>query len=117
MSYLIVGLAGMLGSAARYSLSKLIGKYNNRAYPWATFLINITGAFLLGVVSAFNFNNTAYILAVEGFLGAFTTFSAFMYDGACLIRNNKYLSSVTYIGATIILGVVGFSLGYVWFLG
>jgi len=110
--YIIVGIGGILGSIARYSAGKLIGKYNSSAFPWATFLINILGALLLGVVSALNPNNLLYLLVGEGFLGAFTTFSTFMYEGVSLIKNDKYLNAALYIGITVILGIAGFGLGY-----
>lgn len=52
------------------------------------------------------------MIAAGGFLGAFTTFSTFMYEGVNLIKNNKYLNAVIYIAATIIIGSIGFGLGY-----
>lgn len=112
MSYIIVGLGGIFGSVARYSVGRLIARYNSTAFPWATFLVNILGALMLGAVSALDVNNTIYLAVGEGFLGAFTTFSTFMYEGFNLIHSNKYLNALIYICTTIALGIVSFILGY-----
>ncbi|MDF2892377.1 MAG: CrcB-related protein [Clostridia bacterium] len=113
MSFIIVGIGGMLGSVARYSAGQLVGRYHHSAFPWATFLVNIVGALLLGAVNALNFNNGLYLLLGEGFLGAFTTFSTFMYEGVSLIKSNQYLNVAIYIVITLILGIAGFGLGYI----
>lgn len=112
MTFIIVGVGGMLGSVARYSVGRLISRYSKSAFPFATFLINIIGALLLGIVSARHGSGRLYLLAGEGFLGAFTTFSTFMYEGFDLIKSNKYLNAALYVLATFVLGILGFALGY-----
>ena len=112
MSYIAVGLGGVLGSVSRYALGKSISRYNRTTFPWATFLINVLGALLLGVVSAIHAGNMLYWTVGEGFLGAFTTFSTFMYEGFSLFNNNKYLNAFIYIATTIVLGIAGYSTSY-----
>lgn len=112
MSYIIVGIGGILGSVARYSVGRIIGRHNSTGFPWATFLVNITGALLFGAISALNLNSMMYLLAGEGFFGAFTTFSTFMYEGVRLIKGNKHLDAAIYICITMILGIISFRLGY-----
>lgn len=113
MTFIIVGIGGMLGSMTRYSLGRLINKYIKKtSFPYATFTINIVGAFMLGVVSALYSSGQAYMFAGEGFLGAFTTFSTFMYEGFELIKNDKYLNAAIYVTSTLVLGTIGFCLGY-----
>jgi CrcB protein len=114
MSFLMVGIGGMLGSVARYDLGMRINKYSKSAFPYATFIINITGALLLGIVSAMHDSGQLYLLLGEGFLGAFTTFSTFMYEGVNLIKDNKHLNAFLYIIATVIIGSIGFVIGYYW---
>lgn len=114
MNYILIGIGGMLGSIARYDAGRLIKRYSKSSFPYATFLINITGALLLGMVSRQVSSRQLYLLIGEGFLGAFTTFSTFMYEGFDLIKDNKYLNAVLYISATIVLGCIGFSVGYYW---
>lgn len=111
MAYLLVGLGGAFGSLARYRLGKLISIKINSRFPFGTFVINITGAFLLGVVSSKIGNTNWYLLLADGFLGAYTTFSTFMYEGFNLFIGKEMLNAFTYIFASLILGVLGFVLG------
>ena len=78
-----IGVAGALGALARYGLDELIGRRTG-AFPWGIFVVNITGAFLIGLmVEALEprFEDSWVRLAVvTGFLGAYTTFSTFSLD-------------------------------------
>ena len=78
-----IAVAGALGALARYGLDELIGRRTG-AFPWGIFVVNVTGAFLIGVmVEALEprFEDSWVRLAVvTGFLGAYTTFSTFSLD-------------------------------------
>ncbi len=97
MSFLIVGVGGILGSITRYLLSKAISRNFKRAFPFATFFINISGAFLLGIVSTSGAGSNIKLLLADGFLGAYTTFSTFMYEGFNLFKGNKTGNALVYI--------------------
>jgi CrcB protein len=112
MDFLLVGIGGIFGSIARYDLGRLISQYSKSSFPYTTFIINIIGALLLGAVSARHGDGRLYLLLGEGFMGAFTTFSTFMYEGVCLIRGSKHVNALIYIAATVILGCIGFVIGY-----
>jgi CrcB protein len=113
MNYVVVGIGGVLGSLARYSLGKYITEKSKSRFPIGTFIINITGAFLLGLVnSRISQASIYYSLLGDGFLGAYTTFSTFMYEGFKLFEDSKALNACCYIGLSIILGVWGYILGY-----
>jgi CrcB protein len=111
MELLIVGLGGALGSLARYELGKIITLKSGTHLPLATFAINITGAILLGIVCGAGASGNLALLLADGFLGAYTTFSTFMYEGFALFREKK-LDAAVYIAASLILGIGGFSAGY-----
>ena len=111
MLYLIAGIGGVFGSIARYSLGKAISSKTNSVFPLGTFIINITGAILLGVVSSINVNNNVYLFLADGFLGAYTTFSTFMYEGFNLFQENKKLNAFIYILGSLLLGLTGYVLG------
>lgn len=111
MEYLIVGIGGMLGSIARYSLGKWISERKDMIIPAGTMVINITGALLLGIVSCLYKNGNTYLLLAEGFLGAYTTFSTFMYEGFSLFRENERKNALLYISGTLFLGIIGFIIG------
>lgn len=111
MEYILVGVGGVCGSLARY----VIGIYLNKkkeVFPFGTFAVNIIGAFLLGVVFSFqNMNNDYRVLLADGFLGAFTTFSTFMFENYQFINARKFLNAGIYVGVSLSLGIAGFCLG------
>lgn len=111
MDYFLVGIGGACGSIIRYQLGKAISEKSKARFPWGTFIINITGAILLGVISTIGANANLIHLLADGFLGAYTTFSTFMYEGFNLFQQNEKLNAFIYILSSLILGVIGYSLG------
>lgn len=111
MHYLIVGIGGIFGSIVRYFLGKVISEKASSLFPIGTFIINITGAFLLGILSTVNIGNNLYILFGDGFLGAYTTFSTFMYEGFYLFHEKGKINALTYILHSLIIGVIGYAAG------
>ena len=75
-------------------------------------IINCLGAVLLGLVSGINLENHLYLLIADGFLGAFTTFSTFMYEGFNLFKDNERKNAITYVAGTMIIGSIGFLAGF-----
>lgn len=111
MHYIIAGIGGVFGSITRYKLGKAISERSNSVFPLGTFLINISGAFLLGIVSNIDLSSSLYFLLGDGFLGAYTTFSTFMYEGFNLFQENALLNAISYIGLSVILGIIFYALG------
>lgn len=111
MNFLLIGIGGAAGSVARYGTGKLLSAKTKTAFPVATFAVNILGAFLLGVVSCYHDGSNVFLLLGDGFLGAFTTFSTFMYEGVHLIKNNNRQNAAVYIGVSIVLGISGYIAG------
>lgn len=112
MNLIIVGLGGSLGSLARYQLGKIVSSKVSTSFPLGTFIINITGAILLGIVSGLELGNNFYLLFGDGFLGAYTTFSTFMYEGFNLFKDNDKLNAFVYIISSLVLGIIGYAIGY-----
>jgi CrcB protein len=111
MEYFVVGFGGMLGSITRYMLGKWISERVNTIFPIGTLLINISGAFLLGIVITIYTDGTLYLLLAEGYLGAFTTFSTFMYEGFNLFQENERKNALLYVLGTLFIGILGFIIG------
>lgn len=111
VEYIIVGIGGVLGSITRYLLGKLISEKWDTIIPIGTMIINITGALLLGIVSSLYTDGNLYLLLAEGYLGAYTTFSTFMYEGFNLFQENEKLNAALYIFGTLFLGIIGFIIG------
>ncbi|CAB1244717.1 fluoride efflux transporter CrcB [Clostridium sp. WLY-B-L2] len=111
MNYLLVGTGGILGSIARYGIGKTISKHVNARFPVGTFVINITGAIMLGILTSAQFGTNMYLFLGDGFLGAYTTFSTFMYEGFNLFKDNEKLNAFVYTLSSVIIGIIGFSIG------
>jgi fluoride exporter len=112
MDLIFVGIGGAFGSIVRYILGKTVTEKSRTTFPIGTFIINLTGAILLGLVSSLDVGRNAYLLLGDGFLGAYTTFSTFMYEGFNLFQKNKKLDAITYIIGSLILGILGYAIGF-----
>jgi fluoride exporter len=112
MSLIYVGVGGAFGSIARYHLGKVIAQRSKGTFPVGTFIINLSGALLLGSVTGIDVSRNVYMLIADGFLGAYTTFSTFMYEGFNLFQDNEKKNAVTYISGTLILGIIGYMIGF-----
>lgn len=109
MEYIMIAIGGSCGSVARFWLGKQIK--NKTWFPLGTFIINVTGAFFLGILSSSKINHNLMLLLADGFLGAYTTFSTFMFEGFTLIKGSKVKNALIYILLSIIIGLIGFYLG------
>lgn len=102
-------LFGAFGAASRYGISLLIPHDDPAGWPWATFLINVLGSLALGVTLAFAVRNNLSMVWREGlgtgFLGAFTTFSAYSMETVKLVQSGSVLLAVLYAFSSILLGV------------
>lgn len=112
MEFIFVGIGGAFGSVARYTIGKAINKRNHSRFPSGTFSVNIIGAIILGLATGLNMHENLILLVSEGFLGAFTTFSTFMFQGFNLIKQKKLLNAIMYILISLILGITGFYAGF-----
>lgn len=116
MEYLYVGIGGIFGAMVRYGLSKWVGQRWKGDFPLATFCINITGSFILGllfIVFSKAGSNMAALknLTTVGFLGAFTTYSTFTHEIVNLIEDGEKSVAVKYFLASIIVGLIAAFLG------
>ena len=92
---LLVGTGGFLGSISRFLASRFIQENFPQAFPLGTFLVNITGCFLIGLIYGFSERSSLLtsgwkmFLAV-GFCGGFTTFSTFANENLALLRDGEF---------------------------
>ncbi|WP_294818301.1 fluoride efflux transporter CrcB [uncultured Flavobacterium sp.] len=113
-SILLVGLGGAIGSILRYLSATLIAKYWQKAFPLATFLINMLGCLVIGMLMGLiekqpGVNENFRLLFVTGFCGGYTTYSAFAYENTSLIGSGQSLIAFAYIAASVLAG-----LAFVW---
>ena len=108
-SVLIVFLGGGLGSIFRYLINLLI-KNQEGEFPINTFLVNMVGSFLIGILFGYlnenNYvNNNVMLFLVIGFCGGLTTFASFTYDSYELISFGKIFFLIIYNFLSILIGV------------
>ena len=118
MNWLAVAIGGALGSVARYALSSWIFDITSHKFPYATLIVNVAGSFVMGILFVVVVERAALpaemrSLLMIGFIGAFTTFSAFSLDALGLWQNGHVLMSVIYMITTVILCLVAISIA-IW---
>lgn len=115
-SLVAIGTGGSLGALLRFYLGRSIMKKWGRSFPLGTFLINLSGSFLLGLFSAWASwnNNISPVLRAgitTGFLGSYTTFSTFSYETIKLLEDGEFVTAFGYLFGSILLGLVAAWLG------
>ncbi|WP_283679754.1 fluoride efflux transporter CrcB [Lentilactobacillus sp. Marseille-Q4993] len=113
MNYLLAGLGAAVGAIARYDITKLINQHKMTGFPIATLVINIIGAFFLGLFTNLltGSPNWSVFLGV-GICGGFTTFSTMINECLGLLKEQKIRMVSWYLILTIGLGVGAATLGF-----
>lgn len=112
---LAVGAGGFLGALGRYELG-LAWPTPPGHFPWTTFTINVSGAFVLGFVLTLLLEgvwSTRYLrpFFCVGVLGAWTTMSTFAVEGDLLIKDGHAATAVAYVAATVVVGLAATLVG------
>lgn len=108
---LCVFLGGGLGSVLRYAVqAALHNRVPGYGFPWATFIVNVVGCFLIGMLYSlserWNLSVETRVLFTAGFCGGFTTFSTFANDGVELLRNGNIGLMIVYLTLSLVLGLL-----------
>jgi CrcB protein len=117
--YLLVGVGGFLGANARFVLARVVGAAVGTPFPLGTFIVNVSGSFLLGVLGTLVAQrivpgSEALRLALGvGFLGAFTTFSTFELETHGLVEDGSWLLAAANVAASVVLGFLALRAGIV----
>lgn len=112
LKHLIVMAGGAVGSLARYMVSTGALSYFPPRFPFGTLLVNVTGCFLIGVLSPMlSSHPNLRLLFVVGFLGGYTTFSAFALETYMSVRSGNVFTGLLNIIASVTLGYLAVWLG------
>jgi fluoride exporter len=116
MKYLMVAMGGAAGSVLRFWVGGNVADRLGTRFPYGTFAVNCTGSFLIGLVITLiaqhaNVNpNWRYLLGV-GFIGGYTTFSAFEYETFQSMQDGKMLIASLNVIASVAIGLICVWLG------
>ena len=114
--YLVVLAGAGLGGVARYVAGTwVMAKYGGR-FPLGTFVINVTGSFLIGVLMTLlterlNPHPNWRLFLVVGILGGYTTFSSFEYEAYQAVRDGARWMGMLYVTGSVLIGYLGVWLG------
>jgi CrcB protein len=109
MQALLVGAGGALGAIARWVVGTLIAARWGNAWPWGTFVINITGCFMIGFFVTLTTERVVvnagwrYLFPI-GFVGAYTTFSTYEFETARLIEAGAWGRALSYVLLSTLVG-------------
>ena len=109
MKFAYIGIFGLLGVFARYFAGIAAEKVFAPPFPYGTFLVNMVGAFVIGLVYVLGFERSALsdelsLGIMVGFLGGFTTFSSYSLQVVRLIETAEYRTAAFYFVGSPILG-------------
>jgi fluoride exporter len=114
LRYLAIGLAGFVGAITRVLVATLFGRLNIR-FPIGTMVINVTGSLFLGwfltYVGMRNVSDTTRLAIGAGFVGAYTTFSTFMYESNRLSDEGAGIEAIMNLLGSLILGIIAVRVG------
>jgi CrcB protein len=109
-SILLIALGSSIGSIARYFCQKWFADTIQHSFPWGTFVVNILGCFLIGLIYGTAERTTLLspqtrLFLITGLCGGFTTFSTFAFENMNLLRSGDITYALLYIAASILLGI------------
>ena len=116
MTILLVGAGGFFGAIARYLVDGWVSGLTRGAFPWGTFVVNVTGSFALGLLFAATVERASLPAEIRapvliGFIGAYTTFSTLMLESWRLIEDGAYIAAVGNLAGSVGLGLLAVLLG------
>ncbi len=113
--FVAVAVGGLLGAPSRYLLDRLVHRRWESDLPWGTFLINVSGALVLGLLTGLELAGRlptgVQALAGDGFCGAFTTFSTFTFETMRLVEDGELLQAAVNVVGSVGVGLAAAAAG------
>ncbi len=110
-SLLFIGFGGFIGTIARFLISRYFQLHLSTLFPWGTFIVNLMGCFLIGII--YGISEKGNFLSPEvrlfltvGLCGGFTTFSTFSNDALMLMEQQEWLRFALYSSLSFFLGIM-----------
>ncbi len=114
---LLIALAGGVGTLARYGLSGLVYRLAGTNFPWGTSVVNILGCFVFGLLWVLGegrlaISGEARAIILVGFMGAFTTFSTFIFETGGLLREAQWTLALGNLALQNLVGIAALWIGF-----
>lgn len=110
-----VAVAGALGASARYLVDRLVRQRTRGPFPWGTWVVNVSGSLLLGMVTGaalhHGFGGDARLWLATGFCGAYTTMSTFTFETVRLLEEGEAGPALTNLAGSLLVGAGAAALG------
>jgi fluoride exporter len=116
LSYVLVFIGGGLGASLRHFINVVCAKCIGISFPWGTFIINISGSTVMGLIAGYlafkgGGSQPWRLFLMTGILGGYTTFSAFSLDAATLYERGALGLAAGYVLGSVVLSIVGLFAG------
>jgi len=112
-----VAFAGAIGAVSRLGVTQVLALWLGKNYPWGTLAVNLLGSFAIGYLfglwssASTEPSSTVRAAIIVGFLGAFTTMSAFSLDSWELLHRGDWFKALSYMGLTVLGSLAAVGLG------
>ncbi|HVF02765.1 MAG TPA: fluoride efflux transporter CrcB [Rubrobacteraceae bacterium] len=117
MNVLLVALGGAIGSAARYLMGAFVANRFGPDFPWGTFIVNVSGSFLIGVILSLvgggQLPAGARLFLAVGVMGGYTTFSTYSNETLQLVQGGEVGAAMFNALGQVVAGFIGVYLGVV----
>lgn len=115
-AFFLVFVGGGLGAVSRYGSGLLVGRMAGHGFPWGTLFVNVAGSLVMGLVIGWLARRSAgdldlRLLLATGFLGGFTTFSAFSLDAVTLYERGEPTAAMIYVLASVMVSILALFAG------
>jgi CrcB protein len=112
LAWIGVGVFGAAGAYARFAMAATVTARRPGAFPWGTFVVNLTGGFALGVLTGLDVTGDALFVLGTGFLGGYTTFSTWMVEAQRLGEDAEFGLMAAYLFGSMVAGLAATGAGW-----
>ncbi len=113
----MIALGGAAGALARYQVAAIVQSRVPAGFPWGTFIVNVTGCFVMGIVMTLLTERVAHpnwrYLVPIGFIGAYTTFSTFEFETFRAASERAFAIAAANVVASVVVGYLALWIGVV----